>query len=493
MNFSDNLKNIRKENNLSQEQIAEKLGVSRQSVSKWESGLAYPEMDKMVKLCQIFNLNIDDLLNQDVRDVSNSKQSKININKFIDDFLDYITKTIDMFSSMNFRQKIKCLFEQFVIVGIIILLLTIIGVISSTIISNLFSFIPNNIYYPFYRGLSAIYLVICLILGSVLVFHIFRVRYLDYYVIVKDDNVEKSNLNEENILTSNEENSDNKIILENKREIIIIRDPEHSGYKFISGLLNCLLFIFKIGALLIGIFFCFSTIGLVIGLVISFMFIKTGIFFTGSLLFIIALITINIIILNILYSFIVSNRIKKNKLAISFVISLILLGLGIGLCVIGITSFDIVNDINSNYYKETSENKIMSDGLFFDNYYGEINYVENDNEDIKVVIRKSDFYDIDIRKEENGYYFYYYPVEENIMNKIRMIINDVNNKKLIDYSKYKITIYTTKKNISTLKKNKLDYYEQESELRKQGLIDKYENRIRDLEYKLCKLDPDSCY
>ena len=40
MNLADNLKRIRKDNNLSQEQLAEKLGVSRQSVSKWESGLS---------------------------------------------------------------------------------------------------------------------------------------------------------------------------------------------------------------------------------------------------------------------------------------------------------------------------------------------------------------------------------------------------------------------------------------------------------------------
>ena len=63
MNLSENLKKIRKDNNLSQEDLAEKLGVSRQSVSKWESGLAYPEMDKVLELCKIFNLNIDELLN----------------------------------------------------------------------------------------------------------------------------------------------------------------------------------------------------------------------------------------------------------------------------------------------------------------------------------------------------------------------------------------------------------------------------------------------
>ena len=63
MNLSDNLKRIRKENNLSQEQLADKLGVSRQSVSKWESSAAYPEMDKVLQLCKMFNLNIDELLN----------------------------------------------------------------------------------------------------------------------------------------------------------------------------------------------------------------------------------------------------------------------------------------------------------------------------------------------------------------------------------------------------------------------------------------------
>ena len=48
--FSENLKRIRKENNLSQEQLADELGVSRQAISKWESSVAYPEMDKIITL-----------------------------------------------------------------------------------------------------------------------------------------------------------------------------------------------------------------------------------------------------------------------------------------------------------------------------------------------------------------------------------------------------------------------------------------------------------
>ena len=55
MKLSENLKIIRRDNNLSQEQLAEKLGVSRQAVSKWESGQSYPEMDKVLLICKLFN------------------------------------------------------------------------------------------------------------------------------------------------------------------------------------------------------------------------------------------------------------------------------------------------------------------------------------------------------------------------------------------------------------------------------------------------------
>ena len=104
MKFSENLKRIRKENNLSQEQLAEKVGVSRQAVSKWESGAAYPEMDKVLLICKIFNYNIDELLNENVKEVDETKQSKINLNKYIEDFFGFITKTAQMFSSMKFWQ-----------------------------------------------------------------------------------------------------------------------------------------------------------------------------------------------------------------------------------------------------------------------------------------------------------------------------------------------------------------------------------------------------
>ncbi|MBA4510297.1 helix-turn-helix transcriptional regulator [Clostridium sporogenes] len=49
MSFSENLKLIRKERHISQEELGEIMGVSRQAVSKWEQGIGYPEIEKLLK------------------------------------------------------------------------------------------------------------------------------------------------------------------------------------------------------------------------------------------------------------------------------------------------------------------------------------------------------------------------------------------------------------------------------------------------------------
>ena len=54
MSFSENLQYLRKKQNLTQEQFAEQMEVSRQAVSKWESGQSYPEMEKLLQICEQF-------------------------------------------------------------------------------------------------------------------------------------------------------------------------------------------------------------------------------------------------------------------------------------------------------------------------------------------------------------------------------------------------------------------------------------------------------
>ncbi|MCM1399521.1 MAG: helix-turn-helix domain-containing protein [Clostridium sp.] len=62
MDFSEKLKEIRKNKGLSQEQLAEKIGVSRQAITKWETGKGLPDVENMVIIAEIFKTSLDELL-----------------------------------------------------------------------------------------------------------------------------------------------------------------------------------------------------------------------------------------------------------------------------------------------------------------------------------------------------------------------------------------------------------------------------------------------
>ena len=64
MTLGDKLSKLRKENNYTQEQLADLLGVSRQAISKWESNITYPETDKLIRISELFNCSLDYLLKE---------------------------------------------------------------------------------------------------------------------------------------------------------------------------------------------------------------------------------------------------------------------------------------------------------------------------------------------------------------------------------------------------------------------------------------------
>lgn len=66
--FSNNLINLRKMHHLTQEDVAEKVGVTRQSVAKWESGESVPDLDKCRMLADLFRVSLDDLANYEPED-----------------------------------------------------------------------------------------------------------------------------------------------------------------------------------------------------------------------------------------------------------------------------------------------------------------------------------------------------------------------------------------------------------------------------------------
>ena len=74
MTLGEKIAKQRKEHNFTQDQLAEILGVSRQSVSKWESDIAYPETEKLIKLGKLFDCSMDYLLKEEITEKS-GKQS----------------------------------------------------------------------------------------------------------------------------------------------------------------------------------------------------------------------------------------------------------------------------------------------------------------------------------------------------------------------------------------------------------------------------------
>ena len=64
--FHENLKTLRKEKGFSQEQLAARLSVVRQTVSKWEKGLSVPDAELLIKLSEVLNVEVSDLLGEKI-------------------------------------------------------------------------------------------------------------------------------------------------------------------------------------------------------------------------------------------------------------------------------------------------------------------------------------------------------------------------------------------------------------------------------------------
>ena len=176
------------------------------------------------------------------------------------------------------------------------------------------------------------------------------------------------------------------------------------------------------------------------------------------------------------------------RLAISFVISLFVIGIGTGLMMLSFTKYDIEDDVNSSSYMETEKVIPMTDNLYIhDNYYP-IEYVESPFNDLKILIRHSNYYQPDIYHHDNMISFHLNTKDSNRMDMVRKIMEDLNEKKLVNYTNYKITIYTSKENMEKLEANKITYQQQQEQKEKEKLYDEINSLHAELSEKEMEID-----
>ena len=85
MEIGKRIKDARQKNNITQESLAEQLGISRQTVSSWETGKSYPDIVSVIKMSDIFNISLDKMLKEDKKLVNNmqEKMDTVKSNKSI--------------------------------------------------------------------------------------------------------------------------------------------------------------------------------------------------------------------------------------------------------------------------------------------------------------------------------------------------------------------------------------------------------------------------
>lgn len=85
MNLQDKLQLLRKQNGYSQEQLADKIGIARQTISKWETGQAVPELHGLILLSNLYGVTIDRIVKEDdVCNVSLCRNASVDIGKLVD-------------------------------------------------------------------------------------------------------------------------------------------------------------------------------------------------------------------------------------------------------------------------------------------------------------------------------------------------------------------------------------------------------------------------
>lgn len=454
--FSDKLAKLRKENNLSQEQLADKLNMSRQSISKWESGSSYPDMEKMMEICGVLNCTLDNLLDDGT--IKGQKPQNIKFNDIIGDFLKFITNSYNMFWSMKFKEKVLFLLESAFIIVIIIIAFLFLDLIFDNLFSPIFYrtqlLFGKTIYYIF----STIYKMAKIALGITIFIHLFRIRYLDYYITIEDDSVVKKTVEEPiDEIKNIKEDKKGNLIYEKKKEKVIIRDPKHSGHNVMTIITKLFTNILRFSVLFLIIPFIISFIIVLIVTSYSLFLTKFGLIFLTTAIALIGITFLNYLAIELISRFVFNKETNFNRLFTMFIGGLILVGAGIGISIGILSTFEVVDNsdlTNKHIIVETIE---YSDDIkidFINN--AEIIYSNDDNVVIEVSCLKYNNCGIN-KSEYSDFTNIYLTTKVDMLDIYNTFLEEMKNKKILrkdgNIDGYQIKITMSEENYKKILKN----------------------------------------
>ncbi len=445
MSFGEKLASLRKEHNLSQEELANKLNVSRQAVSKWESNNAYPETEKIVAICKLFNSSMDELIGLKEGGIKKENKFKKTLNSILDNFL----KGIKMFSLMTFKQKIKCLMEIFFYSICLIFLYFFIKIILVFILDDLFSFMPYDILEPLVKIFKGCFTFLYLILSIYLIIRIYKIRYLDYFENIKEDTPMEVN------------NKDKKIDI--REEKIIIRDSAVNPFLWLKKIV---IFFSKIFVAFLSIPICIGFVLLITMAIFILYYIKNGLVLFYVLLGIISLMIVTYLIIEIIFRFIFNMKHNAKRYLITFTTGIVLGGISAGLFLGEVSQYKVTNVTRL----EELDKEItipMQDNLVI-NHLEHSTIIYEDREDIEIEyyvfnkdiinIYPSSYSDFGYFDHERSFHVLNYGIEHedlSVSSLINATLEMIHNKEIYVYPEsVRIVIHLSKDNYNKIKENK---------------------------------------
>lgn len=476
MKFSEKLQKLRKENKMSQEQLADQLEVSRQSVSKWESGQTYPEMDKLISICKIFKCSLDDLTNDDVKEIKGSEKEKVTVNKLIDEVLDTVSRSACILKKLSISQMAQYFLELILLITILILLRIPVDYIyhlGAGIFESFGSGISNFLCSIWNFLLSISYLIFSVICF----YYLYKVLFLEKW---ESKNLEEKGKEKKELSKEEETVKEEPILVEKKKSKKQIehldkhQEPrtsifqaEINGSVILKVLNSIVLFFAKMCTFLILLPFLLFISLIIILLILGIYFIFQEVLYFGVFFLLLGGFILCYLIIEILFNIIASRTNSSKRIGTLFLTSLIILGVGIGISLIEVSAFTYYDEIPNTtlYESEYIEKEIeIQDDFAFSiiGAYDEIEYIPDPELSDTVRFQIEMYHNFNKVKFEYGDYLfgnhYLYIVTEpkiHIFNpKMRKVILDsLRNKKFYNYGKLErihVTVFTSQENIDKI-------------------------------------------